>query len=266
MDARRSIAVSGDLGSGKSTVAAELSRRLGLAKVSLGDIHRSMARSRGMSELQFNRYSQRDTEVDAAVDGLQRDLASSGRPLIVDSRLGWYFFTDAFKVELKADSLVAARRVLARPASATEGYGSLDAALRGLAERAESERGRFIDTYGVDKAWPGNYDMVCDTTSASPDEVTELIIEVYRRGAGPRPALFVDPGRVRVSDRAAGETDTGAVRVRFAGGRFELISGADRLDAAVRAGARLVPAELSQARAGALSRRPGGRRGCPPGP
>ena len=36
-----------------------------------------------------------------------------------------------------------------------------------LRERSESERGRFIVRYGVDKARLRNYDLICDTTRAS---------------------------------------------------------------------------------------------------
>ncbi|MFC5827379.1 cytidylate kinase family protein [Nonomuraea insulae] len=72
MFTQRSIAISGDLGSGKSTVAALLSQRLCLEKISLGDIHREMAGTRGLSALQMNRHSERDAGIDAYVDGVQR--------------------------------------------------------------------------------------------------------------------------------------------------------------------------------------------------
>jgi CMP/dCMP kinase len=167
----RSITISGDLGSGKSTVATELARRLGLRKVSLGDIHRAMAQSLGLTELQINRHTERSAEVDQQVDAYQRDLAQSGEPLVVDSRLGWHFFADAYKVQLRTDPLTAARRVLGRAASEAEAYSSLDETLLGLRERSDIERARFIRTYGVDKARLENYDLVCDTTSATPGEV-----------------------------------------------------------------------------------------------
>jgi predicted cytidylate kinase len=248
---QRSITLSGDLGSGKSTVATELSRRLGLRKVSMGDYHRALARSEGLSELQLNRPSARSGEVDTQVDGLQRELARSGEPLIVDSRLGWHFFADAFKVQLQADPMTAARRVLSRPASDTEGYVSLEDALRGLRERSEIERDRFLKTYGVDKSRLRNYDLVCDTTSATPHEVADLIVRFYLDGPSDyAPALALDPDRVGLGGNSEAPDATIAppgqngIWVAWTGSRFVAMAGHDVLTAAKDRGDSLVCARL----------------------
>jgi hypothetical protein len=129
---------------------------------------------------------------------MQRDLARAGDPLVVDSRLGWYFFTDAFKVHLKADPAVAARRAMERQAGRAESYRTLDEARQRLDERSESERARFLTTYGVDKARLRNYSLVCDTSHASPDEIVDAIMTTYDRDVHrlDRPVLFLDPARV----------------------------------------------------------------------
>jgi predicted cytidylate kinase len=245
MGEHQSITISGDLGSGKSTVAAELAGRLGLRKVSMGDMHRAMAQSCGLTELQVNRNPERSAEVDVRVDAYQRDLARSGETLVVDSRLGWHFFPDAFKVQLLTDPLVAARRVLGRPASTTEAYASLDETLLGLRERSDMERARFIRTYGADKARLENYDLVCDTTSARPGEVADVIIAVYEAGpAGDAPALFLDPARIGLSAETGGAEDLADVRVACTAGRFVLIAGRAGLTEALRRGDPLVRASL----------------------
>jgi CMP/dCMP kinase len=246
MGEHQSITLSGDLGSGKSTVATELARRLGLRKVSLGDMHRAMAQSCGLTELQVNRNPGRSAEVDVRVDAYQRDLAQSGETLVVDSRLGWHFFPDAFKVQLLADPLVAARRVFGRPASKAEAYSSLDETLLGLRERGDIERARFIRTYGVDKTRLENYDLVCDTTSATPDEVIDVIIAVYQAGAaGDVPALFLDPARIGVSDGGEGSSeDTVDTCVAYTGARFVLVAGRAGLMEALRRGDSLIRATL----------------------
>jgi predicted cytidylate kinase len=248
---QRSITLSGDLGSGKSTVATELSRRLGLRKVSMGDYHRELARSEGLSSLQMNRPSARAGEVDTQVDGLQRELARSGEPLIVDSRLGWHFFADAFKVQLQADPMTAARRVLSRPSSATEGYVSLEDALRGLRERSETERARFLQKYGVDKSRLHNYDLVCDTTSATPDEVADLIVRLYLdESTDHAPALALDPDRVGLGGNGEAPEATVApsgqhsIWVDWTGSSFVAMGGHDLLRAAKERGDSLVCARL----------------------
>lgn len=82
----RSIVISGDLGSGKSTVSRELSRRLGVRRVSVGDLYRQMAQSRGMSALQLNLHAELDDAVDGYVDQLQQDIAKSDEQLVVDEQ------------------------------------------------------------------------------------------------------------------------------------------------------------------------------------
>src|SRR5258705_4973856 len=143
MSNHRSVVINGDLGSGKSTVSVELAGRLDLRRISVGDMYREMAQRRGMTALQLNLHAELDDAIDSAVDNLQSEIARSGEQLIVDSRLAWFFFHEAFKVHLITESNEAARRVLARPHSEVENYASLEEAKKNLRSRSESERMRF---------------------------------------------------------------------------------------------------------------------------
>jgi cytidylate kinase len=186
----QSIVISGDLGSGKSTVSRELAARLGVRRISIGDLYRQMAESRGMSTLQLNLHAELDDDVDGYVDQLQAEIAKADEQLVVDGRLAWFFFTDSFKVHLIVDPGVAAARVLARPSSEVEAYASLEEATDRLKHRSDSERLRYLTRYGADKNRLRNYDLVCDSTSASSDEVAEAIITAYRAPDG---AALDDP-------------------------------------------------------------------------
>jgi CMP/dCMP kinase len=236
------IVVNGDLGSGKSTVSAEVARRLGIQRICVGDLYREMARGRGMTALQLNLHAELDDEVDGYVDRLQRDIAASGRQLVVDSRLAWHFFTDAMKVHLITDRAVAARRVLGRPATSVEHYSSSADATERLRERSESERARFLSRYGVDKARLRNYSVVCDTTSATPDEVVDRVIGCYRHPRKDTPVLFVDPRRVYPTEP---DTDGNAVSLGYTGEHFFAVAGHRRVSAALRSGESLVEARLA---------------------
>ena len=251
MSEQQSITISGDLGSGKSTVATELARRLGFRKVSLGDIHRAIAQSLGLTALQMNRNSERSGRGGRTQDAYQRELAQSGEALVVDSRLGWHLFPDAYKVQLLADPLVAARRVFGRPSSETESYSSLDETLLGLRERSDIERARFLKTYGVDKIRLENYDLVCDTTSATPGQVVDVIVSMYGSGTADNlTALFLDPARIELSAGAeeaegAAANSAASVSVAYAGGRFVLVAGRAGVAGALREGSSLVRAGLT---------------------
>jgi cytidylate kinase len=88
----RPVVVNGDLGSGKTTVSVLLAQRLGIRRVSIGDLYRDLASQRGVTALQLNLHAELDDKIDHYVDNLQRDIAASGEQLVVDSRLAWHFF------------------------------------------------------------------------------------------------------------------------------------------------------------------------------
>jgi CMP/dCMP kinase len=240
------VVLNGDLGAGKSTVAELLAARLGVRRISVGDLYRAMAAERGMTALQLNLHAELDDKIDHYVDQLQADIAASGEQVVVDSRLAWHFFTDAVKVHLITEPSVAARRVLGRPADTVEGYASAGEARGRLAVRSESERVRFLTRYGADKTRLRNYDLICDTTRATPEEIVDRII-AYLDGPPdrvPRPLCHLDPRRIR---RPAGPPDDDPaepIAVRYAPPGFILVRGGRALAAAIEADRTLIAAEL----------------------
>lgn len=240
MATARSVVLNGDLGSGKSTVSLLLAQRLGIRRISVGELYRDMAKQRGMTALQLNLHAELDDKIDFFVDRLQSDIAASGEQLIVDSRLAWFFFHDALKVHLITDPTVAAQRVLGRPADTVEGYISVEQARETLASRSESERTRFLARYGADKTRLRNYDIVCDSTTASPREIVDCIIENLAR---PRPGtvLYIDPRRVTVG----GACLPGPIQLAYLRPHFFAVCGQEYITQAATAGAALVEATLA---------------------
>ncbi|WP_327006121.1 AAA family ATPase [Dactylosporangium sp. NBC_01737] len=263
MSNHRSVVINGDLGSGKSTVSVELSSRLALRRISVGDMYRQMAEERGMTALQLNLHAELDDAIDSAVDELQSNIAKSGEQLIVDSRLAWFFFHDAFKVHLITEPNEAARRVLARPHSEVERYATLEEAKERLHGRSESERVRFLTRYGADKLRLRNYDLVCDSTRARPDDIVAMIVDAFEGRLGGDilrerpPLLLLDPMRIyptRAADPAdrafvdevgdAGPKSLEPLTIGHCGPDYYVIDGHRRLSAAVQNEFRLVPASL----------------------
>lgn len=252
----RSIVVNGDLGSGKTTVTVGLAETLGLRRISIGDLYRQMAQERGMTALQLNLHAELDDAVDGYVDQLQAKIAASGEQLIVDSRLAWVFFKDAFKIHLVTDPTVAALRVLGRPANDVERYASLEEARERLNSRSESERMRFITRYGADKHRLRNYDLICDTTSADPADVIEQSVAAFEGRLGAEilhhspPLLLLDPARIHptadVTALAGLPADADEpLHIGKSGRDFFLVDGHRGLSAALHARRSLVPAMLA---------------------
>jgi predicted cytidylate kinase len=227
MAGHRSIVLNGDLGSGKSTVSRLLAERLGIRRISVGDLYREMARQRGLTALQLNLHAELDDKIDFYVDQLQKDIAAGGEQLIVDSRLAWFFFSAALKVHLIADPTVAAERALSRPGDTVESYSSVAEAIERIAERSESERARFLSRYGADKTRWANYDVVLDSTSASPAEIADRIEAVYHAPPAGT-TIHLDPRRLASLPPG-----------------FVVAGGQRRVDHAVHTGETLIEARLA---------------------
>jgi CMP/dCMP kinase len=250
------ITVSGELGAGKSSVTTELARMLGARRVGMGDVQRAVADRLGLTILELNRYAETHPEIDTELDAGFVELARSGEPLVVDSRVAWHFLPQAYKVHLLVDPLVGASRVLARGPSAAEVYGSLDEAIARTRARVESERRRFSALYGIDVTSLRNYDLVVDTTRMAAEEVSSLIARSATDAEPqPPPILWIDPRRVfpteEVRDLASAVTairhrgpDHAAIGVGYSAPWFFVVDGHARLSAAVRDGAGLIRAEL----------------------
>ena len=103
------LTISGFAGSGKTTVARGLSRKLGYAHVSAGDAFR-----RVMSLEQLSKLAETEPEIDKMVDQRQAELAQSCEDAVVDGRLsGWVLKAD-IAVWLKAPLEVRAERIAGR--------------------------------------------------------------------------------------------------------------------------------------------------------
>jgi cytidylate kinase len=263
----RSIVVNGDLGAGKSRISSELARRLHLPHVAMGDVHREMALNRQKTIDQLNDHAGRDKAVDNYVDNLQRELARSNEPKVVDSRLGWYFFPGAFKVHLLVDPSIGAKRAMSRPSNSVESYSSAEEAEIRLRARSNSEHTRFLATYGVDKYKLRNYDMVCDTSQTAIDDIVAVIIDGFNGLLATEilekspPLLLLDPTRIYPTEsiqvlrdlwdskfaetvNRLGVRSLEPIDVGYAERFFYLVNGSRRLSAAIQAGFQLVPARL----------------------
>ncbi len=189
------ITLTGDIGSGKSTVAAVLGRTLGYSILTTGAMLREMAARQGITVLELNKQAMSDSQVDRMIDGYIQDLNARGdQKLILDSRLAWHFVDGSFNVFLYVDPLAAARRVLAhnRP---EEAHADLHDAMRNNLHRRELENERFEKLYHIQCDDLANFHLVVDTTWAGPDQVARTIAQAYsgRESAGAGPNGYLCP-------------------------------------------------------------------------
>lgn len=172
----RTITITGDLGSGKSSVSRILSSRLGARIVSTGSLQRSIAAELEISTLELNHRAESDPSIDQLVDSRIKEEVSSDPFAIFDSRLAWHFIPESFKVCLRAPYPVAAARILEDSKRTGETYSTVSDAITALQKRRKSEIRRFRDTYSIDCDASTNFDLEIDTSFNSPTQVADLIL------------------------------------------------------------------------------------------
>jgi CMP/dCMP kinase len=174
------ISITGDLGSGKSTVAKEICRILNYKYLSTGQIQRQLGLERGMNTLEFNKFTDNNKEIDDYIDQRLKDINNQTDTYVLDSRLAWHFVKKSFKVYLMAVDEVAASRVLIDEKRIGEPRSvDIHAKIREQHERRKIENDRFEKTYNVKPSIFKDFDAIIDTSSASISEVTNLVLTLY---------------------------------------------------------------------------------------
>ena len=171
------ITLSGLPGSGKSTVAKLLAKKLGYRFFSMGDLRGKAALERGLTIDAFNALPE---NTDTIVDDYQKKLGEMEDNLVIDGRISWHFIPTSFKVFLSVDPKVGAERIFAgkRGVNRADEPEYTDAAhvLKTLASRVASDTERYKKHYGIDFADRSVYDLVIDTSGQSPEETAEAVL------------------------------------------------------------------------------------------
>lgn len=174
------ISITGDLASGKSTVTKMLADEFGFIVYKNGEYFRKLALEHNMSVTEFNQYVENHPEIDRQIELSATEFAKTHDNFIIDARLGWYSVPESFKVYLKVDIDESARRAFGDEGrKATESFNSIEEYKKDLKLRYKLEKDRYMNLYGVDKSDMSNYDLIVDTTSITPNEVKEKIVNAY---------------------------------------------------------------------------------------
>ncbi len=173
------ITITGNLGSGKSTVAGHLSKKLGYEIYSTGEIQRNAAEKMGITTLELNQRMMTDASFDYVIDDTVTRVSLERDSIIFDSRMAWHFAHDAFSVFIKVDADEAAKRVKNADRGAVESFASVEEAKASIEERGRLEKERFERIYGVDYTDKDNHDLVVDSTNISAEEVAGIVYDAY---------------------------------------------------------------------------------------
>lgn len=177
---RNIICISGDLGSGKSTVGRIIAEILGYEYYSAGMAFRELAEEKGCSVLDFNNISETDSSIDNMIDSKIAEIGREKENVILDSRMAWHFVNGGFNVYMTVKKEEAARRVMDASRGLTESYSCIEEALESLEKRREAEVKRYKNKYKANICDMDNYHLLVDTTCKSPEGAADFIIEMYK--------------------------------------------------------------------------------------
>lgn len=175
------ITISGNPGSGKSTIARLLSQKKGLKHYSMGDLRGKLALDRGITIDELNKLGETEDFTDKEVDEYQKKLGETEDNFVIDGRLSWYFIPQSIKIFLKVDLRVGAERIFKgvqehgeRPDERR--YESVDDVMNAIEERLASGKIRYQKWYGIDPTKEEHYDLILDSTGKTPEEVVDEVL------------------------------------------------------------------------------------------
>ena len=176
------ISITGDLASGQSTVSKMLAEDLGFFLYRNGTYFRELAIKSGMSVTEFGFYVKDHPEIDIEIERSATEYAKNNENIVIDAKLGWYAVPESFKVYLKVDINVAAKRAFYDAnRKDSEKFDTIEEQKADIEKRYKLENERYWELYQVRKEDESNYDLVIDTTNQTAEETADIIEKEYKK-------------------------------------------------------------------------------------
>lgn len=175
------ISISGKPGSGKSTVAKTLAKKLNLKHFSGGDFMRQMAKERSISLLELSKIAEKDRSVDEEIDKQTIELGKKENDFVIDSRTAWHFIPRSIKIFLDVGLAEGAKRIFNDLRPEEKENTTIEHIRANIVRREASEQQRYKKYYNIDSFNKKNYDLVIDTTNLTPDQVVNKITEFVKK-------------------------------------------------------------------------------------
>ena len=169
------ITIGGLAGTGTTTTAELLSQKLDIPYISAGFVFREMAAEKSMSVLEFSEFAEGNVDIDKEIDKRQASKAKETDNLILEGRLSAYFVDNAdLRIWLVTPLDVRSQRISEREDK------TVDVAEEEIITREKSEALRYMDIHNIDISNMDIYDLIINTDTFSPEQVSEIIIQTLK--------------------------------------------------------------------------------------
>jgi len=186
MEKKHIITISGKPGSGKSSTSDKVAELLNYTRFSSGDMVRKMLERKNITLAEFNEKATTDHSLDHEIDEFLRKLRDKN-DIIIDSRLGFYWIPESFKVYLDLDIEVATARIFKDSvtnqsrAEETTINTSIGDVQKQVQARLNAEVRRFRSLYGINPYDTKHYDLIINTARHSPQTVSLTVFDTYKK-------------------------------------------------------------------------------------
>jgi len=175
------ITISGRIGSGKSTVAGALAKKLTLRHLSTGDAMRKIAEEKGITPVELGHLAEKDPSFDRMIDLKTQELGKKEDNFVMDSRLAFHFIPNSIKIFLDVSLDVAAKRIFNQKRAEEKENVSLIATKEKIKEREASELKRYRQMYNLDYTKHSNFDLVVDTSELNVEQIVKKIMDFLKK-------------------------------------------------------------------------------------
>ncbi|HPT08426.1 MAG TPA: AAA family ATPase [bacterium] len=183
------ISIGGTHGSGKSTIAKMLAKKLNWPHYYMGGLRRETAKKKGLTLAEYNKLGENDPTTDLEVDNYQKQLGQTQDNFIIEGRTSWHFIPQSFKIYLDVNENIGAERVFSHLKNDKNNnrnedvnLNSIEAVKESMAKRLESDKKRYKKYFGIDVYDKNNYDYYLDTSCFDIQEVFDQVLKaVYKQ-------------------------------------------------------------------------------------
>lgn len=165
------ISISGNQGSGKSTIAKRLAHELGWPRHYMGGLRREAAKKRGLTLAEYNALGESDPNTDLEVDRYQEELGKKEDDFVIEGRTSWHFIPHSFKIFIYVDDTIGARRIFDElqqkdnsMRQSEDRFETYEEVLESIRRRHDSDDRRYRQFFGICVYDPANYDFYLDTS------------------------------------------------------------------------------------------------------